>query len=635
MSEGELAPVHVALLDRVAAVLARSETDLAAYLPTLAVLAALSRHAVPRAGGDPDLCRLFGNLGDRIDPGDRLRAGHPLALVSIDRDGRGDVPADTWFVAHGVWSCAAPLPFDRNLRPIFLAFGLKDGEPIAAEALATLARCAPIGCRDRETMRVLTNAGVAAFFSGPITTLLDLIAPPGPREGEATCLIAAAPSPEPAEGDVRVLDLADPAAPWRPLETNLRLLLDELDNWSRECSLMVTDSIDVAFAARAFGLRVALRPARAAAPEFEGFAETSDGSWAALAEAMREKLASLFGTILSGAAEDEVRTRWRTLCAADVEAARAEIAALTPGEAQTPAFDIAGAVAAIGAGAVSLPAIRAPAGEVIDVALACDGNQKSHLPVALLSLVRASARPVRAWILARDLGEEEVRRLHAALPEVALEILPCDRCDYGPIRRIASHISISTMDRLLLPMLLPAVERLVYVDLDTITLGDVAVLADLDLGGALLAARPNITPQNRIVRQIAHRIAMRLDHDRARALRLSIAARMPRDVPAFNAGLLVLDLAALRRAGFTHEAIAFVEQYGMNDQDVLNCLAGHARADLPPGWNVFPAAELAADPKLVHWIGPMKPWGTDYVPRRDLWEDARQAWETRVRALDD
>ena len=73
-----------------------------------------------------------------------------------------------------------------------------------------------------------------------------------------------------------------------------------------------------------------------------------------------------------------------------------------------------------------------------------------------------------------------------------ITFLNFDGSEYGDIGRMIRHITVSTMDRLVLPDLLTDVDRITYVDIDTVTEGDVCELAATDLGGYPLAARTSV-----------------------------------------------------------------------------------------------------------------------------------------------
>jgi len=185
------------------------------------------------------------------------------------------------------------------------------------------------------------------------------------------------------------------------------------------------------------------------------------------------------------------------------------------------------------------------------------------------------------------------------------------------------HITVSTMDRLLLPDLLPELDRILYHDIDALPLADITELYQWDLQGQPLAARSAVA--GHVVSGYANvlRSAKRLREDPtvAHDLLRRMYGRHGYDFTAFNAGILVLDLARMRSDEFGRGFIPFVEQYGMNDQEVLNCYAGPNRAVLPPQWNSFPTQEPVKEPKVIHWAGPLKPWKREYVLLRERWAE--------------
>jgi lipopolysaccharide biosynthesis glycosyltransferase len=87
----------------------------------------------------------------------------------------------------------------------------------------------------------------------------------------------------------------------------------------------------------------------------------------------------------------------------------------------------------------------------------------------------------------------------------------------------------------------------------------------------------------------------------------------------------------MRADRFGQHFIPFVEQYGMNDQEVLNCYAGPNRACLPAQWNMWPAQEIVTDARIIHWAGPLKPWSREYVAQREVWADYAQRLALRER----
>ena len=160
--------------------------------------------------------------------------------------------------------------------------------------------------------------------------------------------------------------------------------------------------------------------------------------------------------------------------------------------------------------------------------------------------------PLRLWVLGRGLGRRYPDWLAAAFPSLPITYLPCDQISYGADgrpRRSPKRITISTMDRLLLPLMLDDVDRVVYLDVDTVMLDDVC----RSPGPTSAAGRsPRATQRQRGQRMATRRTpAPGADgHRPAPTLRAPIRLRGA----ALNAGVLVMDLARMRRDGFTDDA---------------------------------------------------------------------------------
>jgi lipopolysaccharide biosynthesis glycosyltransferase len=170
--------------------------------------------------------------------------------------------------------------------------------------------------------------------------------------------------------------------------------------------------------------------------------------------------------------------------------------------------------------------------------------------------------------------------------------------------------------RVLLPELLPALDRVLYLDSDLIVRTSLAPLWQTDLGTRLLGAVTNpLYPFQPPYPQQALGIAQPQDY--------------------FNSGVLLLNLAQMRAEGTARklaEVAATRRGLWYPDQDALNLVCRDRWHRLHPRWNAqstyfelaaselpVPAAQIAetrADPAIVHFIGPFKPWS--YLCRHPL-----------------
>ena len=82
----------------------------------------------------------------------------------------------------------------------------------------------------------------------------------------------------------------------------------------------------------------------------------------------------------------------------------------------------------------------------------------------------------------------------------------------------------------------------------------------------------------------------------------------------------------MRRDGFVDLALSLVNRYGLHDQDVLLLYSAGRRGELPSQWNTWPLMEPVFEPRIVHYLGPLKPWSNDVVPGDDWWRRAERKW---------
>jgi hypothetical protein len=231
----------------------------------------------------------------------------------------------------------------------------------------------------------------------------------------------------------------------------------------------------------------------------------------AIRRGIRQLVDGTLERILAGSPPDEVYAHWRAATRAQVAEAKARFAA--PATEPSTTIDVTASAAAVLAGARRLgPAAPTDAKAVTEVVIAFDQNLLRPAAVLVESLVTNTAGPLRLWVLARGVPDAYVDWLGSAFPGVPIIVLPCEQLSYGSKgrpHRIPKRITISTMDRLFLPELLPAVDRVVYLDVDTLALDDVGRLARIGAVKFLSPLRPEQDAELRIVCD-GHRVRFRV-----------------------------------------------------------------------------------------------------------------------------
>jgi lipopolysaccharide biosynthesis glycosyltransferase len=266
----------------------------------------------------------------------------------------------------------------------------------------------------------------------------------------------------------------------------------------------------------------------------------------------------------------------------------------------------------------------------IRVMFCCNPGYYQHLAVALASLLENNQRQaldITIVTSCRDAKAE--RRLLGTLPshpdvEVHIKHFELDGLRALPT---SHHITAETYLRILvLDMLPPDCDRIIYLDCDLVVLAALKGLWETDIGDYALAAVPD--PYG----------AERPD-----------ALGMPEGAAYVNAGVLFINVARWRAQGLAARVIDYASRAGSrleyHDQDAINAVLHGQILTLPFRWNCqarmfrangsLPRLDRAAlraatgDPAIIHYTTAQKPWMfTAFMPKRALYHRylALTAW---------
>jgi lipopolysaccharide biosynthesis glycosyltransferase len=270
----------------------------------------------------------------------------------------------------------------------------------------------------------------------------------------------------------------------------------------------------------------------------------------------------------------------------------------------------------------------------IEVAMAVDQQLADALPVVIESCIERASRPLRFHVLTRGIGVSQYTLWAELLRgRAGLECYGFDDVDYGRELHLISHTTVSTLDRLLLPLLLPQLARLIYLDVDLVVMGDLAELWTIDLEGRPLAAKPSSSPGTHWGIQMLYQALGSLPPERSEPIRCWLHREGSMTFRAFNAGVLVLNLDRMRRDHAVPLMLSLVEHAAMNDQDALNAYARSNYRPLETTWNAAPRQDNTQGAKIIHFVGPVKPWHDLYISRKPEFERVRNRVELRCREL--
>lgn len=173
------------------------------------------------------------------------------------------------------------------------------------------------------------------------------------------------------------------------------------------------------------------------------------------------------------------------------------------------------------------------------------------------------------------------------------------------------HVSSAGYMRLFAPLLIPAdVTRVLYLDVDTLCLGPLDELFDIDLGDATIAA---------VRDPYVHRMS---DMEALPGL-AGYRQEVDPQAPHFNSGMMLIDTARWRAGNVSQVATDYSRRHAevtrYPDQDALNFALRDAWLRVPHRWNHAMASRLESrlggrleQARVVHFIFPIKPWHAEF-----------------------
>ncbi len=254
------------------------------------------------------------------------------------------------------------------------------------------------------------------------------------------------------------------------------------------------------------------------------------------------------------------------------------------------------------------------------IVIGCAIDQAFVKPLAAMvhSILASSpgGRPIHLFVLNNAVNDADKRRLEEAwgharvtVTWIALDVRPlADLPVWG-------RMNVITYARLLIgDVLPPSVDRVLWLDGDLIVTRDIDELWSLEIGGGILSAVQDMTVPY-----------AGSDFGIAPYKMLGLPAL----APYFNAGVMLIDLAAWRRDTIREQALAYLRTHShaiaLWDQEALNVAVRGRWTAIDPRWNVIASVSgrrffrprhldddqyqrAGADPWILHFAGTWKPW---------------------------
>lgn len=240
----------------------------------------------------------------------------------------------------------------------------------------------------------------------------------------------------------------------------------------------------------------------------------------------------------------------------------------------------------------------------INICFVIDDNYAEHCAVTIASILLNSDSVFHFHVLYNDLSLKNKNRLdnlkkikNFEITFVTVDLMDFKECYLQP----NSHFTVATYFRLKIASLLPDIDKIIYLDSDTVVNRDLKELWSIAFDDAYIIA----------CKTIAHE---------SNCKRLGL----PTGTPCINAGVMVLDLNKMRKHGL--ENIFFeclkqnIDKLKYADQDVINLVLSNDKGaikHIQQNWNMEDATCLVYkedylpildDPYIIHFMTGEKPW---------------------------
>ncbi len=264
----------------------------------------------------------------------------------------------------------------------------------------------------------------------------------------------------------------------------------------------------------------------------------------------------------------------------------------------------------------------------VNLFFACDDGYIPFLSVALLSIKehRDVGRDYEVTVLHTGISVENEEKVIASLSGAGFRVTFRDISSslevIGERLHTRDYYTKSTYYRLFIPELYPKLDKALYLDCDLVACADVGDLYDVALGEDLVGAVADgfVQSVGRLHGYVTKRIGTRTAAD------------------YFNAGVLLMNLAAMREYGFERrftDLLSAVRFEVAQDQDYLNALCRGRRTVIGGEWNAMPGFLGGVVPKIVHYNLDSKPWHKDGVELAEVfWRYSdRSAYAAEIRRI--
>ena len=228
-----------------------------------------------------------------------------------------------------------------------------------------------------------------------------------------------------------------------------------------------------------------------------------------------------------------------------------------------------------------------------------NNNYVKHCCVTISSILNHNPYFFDFHVLSSDITDESKQLLSEVSKPSRITFHEVDIKKFKNLKLNIDHTSIETYFRYLIPIMLPEVDKILYLDVDTIIRGDISELFETDIENYYVAGALDT-----YIESIAHKRSI----------------NFPESDLYVNAGVLLLNLKKLRSDNICNLLFENTQKLQnkikFQDQDIINLTLRPSIKLLDRKYNytshLFQQDEkyLLNNAIIVHYTGNIKPWNT-------------------------
>ena len=232
--------------------------------------------------------------------------------------------------------------------------------------------------------------------------------------------------------------------------------------------------------------------------------------------------------------------------------------------------------------------------DIINVCVACDDNYAKFAGVVIASILNSANQKDELSFFILDGGISDTKKQEILslkkLKDCDINFVEIDESLFDDYKKIKTHsyLTIPAYYRLKLPSLLPNIDKIIYLDCDTVVNTSLSQLFNANIDNFAIGA----------IRDINRRM-------------------LKSNPKYFNSGVLLINLKYWRANNIEEKLLQFtkdnIDNIKVGDQEVLNRVLNNEVKILEDNWNVQSSnfinrSSYTNTPKIIHFVAKNKPW---------------------------